>query len=273
MQVLPDPLLTPIIRHYLFLKCKRDGPKKFRLFTDGTMGMVFSCKHPLVNGDEQEECLPKGFLYGQITTFRNILVLNETDLAIVVFQPSGFNRLMGLPATDVREGIIPVENLYPLQSKELSERLESNSSLSGKTSLLNAFFLNQLSKNKTSQDTLINATTDFIIRNKGRVSGKQMEKFTGYTERQMERKFLLSVGMNPKRFGNITRLHFFIKSLKESHNRQSLSSLAYEAGYADQSHLIKEFNKITGMSPIAYRDHSEKLANNFVSYSMKGMTK
>ncbi len=71
--------------------------------------------------------------------------------------------------------------------------------------------------------------------------------------------------MGPKKFCNIVRLHQFLKELKNKEGNQHLTKLAYEAGYADQSHLIREFKAITGMTPKAYQGRVVKLASNFLS--------
>ena len=48
--------------------------------------------------------------------------------------------------------------------------------------------------------------------------------------------------------------------------------MAYEAGYTDQSHLIKEFKKITGMTPKIYQHNVDKLTTNFVRFNNKGLS-
>jgi AraC-like DNA-binding protein len=90
-------------------------------------------------------------------------------------------------------------------------------------------------------------------------------KFSGYSERHIERLFMESVGINPKNFANIIKLHSFLKQLKKTTEKASLTELVYQSGYADQSHLIKEFKKITGMTPTAYKNNKNKLAINFLA--------
>ena len=112
----------------------------------------------------------------------------------------------------------------------------------------------------------LSASISFILKNKGLISNSQLVKFTGYTERHIERLFMESIGMNPKNFANIIKLHSFLQQLKSKSNTTSLTEISYQAGYADQSHLIKEFKKHTGMIPSQY-SKKVKLAINFVAFS------
>jgi AraC-like DNA-binding protein len=274
MQILPTKELLPFIKHYLFLESKGNDLKKLRLFSDGNMGIVFSFKNNLLNGSDnvgQLEFLPGSFLYGQISEFKNVCLRNETDLIIVVFQPTGINQLMGIPANELRDNIIRTEYIFDKQGQELYEKLAEQFTIQDKLRLLNTFFLEQMEKRVIPDDSLIRAALNFIVKNKGLISSNQLIRLTGYTERHIERKFMESVGINPKKFSNIIKLHMFLKDLKSNSNNKNLTHMAYEAGYADQSHLIKEFKKITGMTPKIYQNNADKLTINFVKFNNKGV--
>ena len=90
---------------------------------------------------------------------------------------------------------------------------------------------------------------------------------TGYTERHIERAFSESIGINPKKFGNIVKLHSFLKLLKHKSTQNNLTAFCYEAGYSDQSHLIREFRKYTGVTPTQYLNDTSRLATNFMKFN------
>jgi len=269
MQILPPKELFPFIKHYLFLESKGSGFSKLRLFSDGNMGIVFSFKNNLVSGyknNEQVEPLPNSFLYGQISTFKDVCVVNETDLLIVVFQPSGIQQLLGIPAGMLRDNIISTAYLFGKQGQELNEKLMEAFSIRDKLRLLNLFFTKLALKRTHPGDLIVQASVNSIVKNKGLISLNQLVKLTGYTERHIERKFIEAIGIPPKRFGNIIKLHHFLKHLKNQSNNANLTAIAYEAGYADQSHLIKEFKKFTGMTPKTYIHEADKLTTNFIKF-------
>jgi AraC-like DNA-binding protein len=45
---------------------------------------------------------------------------------------------------------------------------------------------------------------------------------------------------------------------------RQLTGVAYESGYFDQAHFIKEFKKYTGITPQQYHARAQPLALNFL---------
>jgi AraC-like DNA-binding protein len=265
MQILPSKELQPFIKHYLFLESEGKIIKKLRLFSDGNMGIVFSFGDNLITKNKNNELidsLPNSFLYGQISQFKDLYLQGEVSLIVVVLQPSGINQLIGISADELLDKIIRIEDLFGCQGLEIQEKLAKKVAFQSKLTLLNTFFIELTAKKNTSNQWLIHASLDFIVKNKGNVSIHQLVKYMGYTERHLERKFMETVGLSPKKFSNIIKLHSFLKYLKVE--PKNLTIIAYEAGYADQSHLIKEFKKYTGITPTEYVSKASKLAINFM---------
>jgi AraC-like DNA-binding protein len=263
MQIPPAPILTEIIKHYLFLDSKGFAPKNLRLFSDGNTGIVFTKNNNLAL-DYDKSKLPNSFLYGQITQFKNILLTDETALIIVVFQPTGIKKLLGIPAVELRDNIINLEDILDEKSLEIEEKLAIASTIEEKSDILNLFFTSIAVKSKNEKEQTVTSSINFIFKNKGVVTNSQLIKFTGYTERHIERLFMDSIGLNPKQFSNIIKLNCFLQQLKNKSNYTNLTEIAYNVGYADQSHLIKEFKKITGLTPTTYENIPNKLAINFL---------
>ncbi|MGH2872178.1 MAG: helix-turn-helix transcriptional regulator [Solirubrobacteraceae bacterium] len=66
----------------------------------------------------------------------------------------------------------------------------------------------------------------------------------GFSERQLRRRFLASVGYGPKILQRVLRLRRFLAA-----ERHHLARAALDAGYADQAHLARECVRLTGLSP------------------------
>ena len=266
MQVSPSKELSPYIKHYLFLDNTETAVQKFRLFSDGNTGLVFSIKSKLISGInkyEIKEYLPASFLYGQLNGFKDLYSENEIALIIVVFQPNGIHQLLGIPAHEFLDSIIPVEDVFDKKIKILQESLfKQNNQM--RIELLNSFFNSLIASKTTSNQFLIDHSLNFIIKNKGQFFIKQLVEYTGYTERHLERKFKECIGLNPKKFGNVVRLHHFLKLLKDKPDDSNLTTICYDAGFSDQSHLIKDFKKHTGITPTEYVHSTDKLTNNLI---------
>jgi len=265
MQVLASKQLAPYIKHYIFLDNAGTAVQKLRLFSDGNTGFVFSVKKRLISEikPETKEYLPASFLYGQLNSFKDLYSENQITIIIVVFQPNGINQLLGIPASEFYNSIIPVEDVFGEKATVLEEKLSKQNNQE-RISLLNHFFSSMITTKPTYNQLLINHSLHFITCCNGHFSVKQLIEYTGFTERQLERKFKESVGLNPKKFGNIVRLHHFLKLLKDKPSDVNLTSICYDAGFSDQSHLIKEFKKHTGITPREYLYSTKKLTNNLI---------
>lgn len=266
MQVSPSKELSPFIKHYLFLEHNETTIQKLRLFSDGNTGIVFSLKSKLISGINNYEIknyLPSSFLYGQLNDFKDIYSDHEIALIVVVFQPNGINQLLGIPAHEFRDIILSIDTIFGKNGLILQEKLSEHNN-QARVELLNLFFINLISKKSQSNQVIIDSSLDFIISNKGHISVAQLVKHTGYTERHLERKFKECIGLNPKKFGNIIKLHHFLKLLKHKSQDLNLTTICYDAGFSDQSHLIREFRKHTGITPTEYLYNTGKLANNLI---------
>jgi len=267
MQVSPSEELSPYIKHYLFLDNAATDIQKLRLFSDGNTGVVFSFKSKLISeisNYEVKNYLPNSFLYGQLNGFKDIYSNDEIALIIVVFQPNGIHQLLGIPANEFLDAIVSIDAVFGKNGETLQDKLSEQSNNQTRIELLNQFFRSQISKKSQTNQVIINSSLDFIVSNKGHFSVTQLVKYTGYTERHLERKFKESIGLNPKKFGNVVRLHHFLKLLKDKPVDANFTSICYDAGFSDQSHLIKDFRKHTGISPTEYLYNSGKLTNNLI---------
>jgi AraC-like DNA-binding protein len=266
MQIASANELSPYIKHYLFLESEAIVAKKLRLFSDGNTGMVLTFRGNLFSNVHGNKVLsyPNSFLYGQISEFKDLYLTGKAVIIIVVFQPYGINHLLGISANEMRDAIITTEDIFGSQGLLLYEKLSEQPCLETKSQFLNIFFLEQAAKKTLSNQTFIHSTLNYILKNKGAVTVNNLVKYTGYTERHIERIFNECIGVNPKKFGNIVKLHCFLSLLKDKSKQSNITNLCYEAGYADQSHLIKEFKKYTGITPTQYLNNTGRLATNFM---------
>ncbi len=267
MQILPTQEISHVVKHYLFLESAAITAGQIRLFADGHTGIVFSLEKQLmagINTNGLPVFLPESFLYGQVNSHKDIFTHAGLAIIIVVLQPAGATLLTGIPAQHLKEHIIDAVDLLGDEAAALQEHLSAVSFITQKCLLLNTCFTKLLAKRRHQEQWLIDASLQFINAGKGLHSITQLVKHTGYTERHLDRKFNEWVGLSPKAYSNIVQLHCFLRLLKNAAAGTGYTALAYEAGYADQSHLIKSFKKITGITPSAYSKQTQKLAVNVI---------
>ena len=78
-----------------------------------------------------------------------------------------------------------------------------------------------------------------------------------------ERLFNELIGANPKEYARIVRFQKSLKLLQHDFENINLAQLAYQCGYADQSHFIREFKQFSGYTPLALLNVCEPYSDLF----------
>ncbi|HEY0495966.1 MAG TPA: AraC family transcriptional regulator [Kutzneria sp.] len=72
----------------------------------------------------------------------------------------------------------------------------------------------------------------------------------GLSTRQLRRRFSIAVGLRPKAYGRVVRLHAAL-NLAAASAKPAWADIAQQCGFYDQPHLIAEFRAATGRPPAA----------------------
>lgn len=72
----------------------------------------------------------------------------------------------------------------------------------------------------------------------------------GVSERHLRRVFDETIGVSPKAFAKLTRFRRALDAARAP-NHAGWATIAADAGYYDQAHLIAEFRAIAGVTPLA----------------------
>jgi AraC-like DNA-binding protein len=79
---------------------------------------------------------------------------------------------------------------------------------------------------------------------------EQLSAQFNLSQRQFERKFTEYAGFTPKVYSRIIRFQSALSHYGSDY--KSLTDIAYECGYYDQSHFIHEFKEFSGYHPGQY---------------------
>jgi transcriptional regulator GlxA family with amidase domain len=84
------------------------------------------------------------------------------------------------------------------------------------------------------------------------VTNADMARSVGMSVRAFERSFLREYGLPPQQYLKRLRIQTACRLLVDT--RESIAAVSLRCGFADQSHLTREFRRVTGLTPGAYRD-------------------
>ena len=74
----------------------------------------------------------------------------------------------------------------------------------------------------------------------------------GVGERRLQQLFHAHVGLSPRTFGRLARLHGMLRVLRRQAARPAWAALAADGGYYDQAHLANEFRVLCGVTPAEF---------------------
>jgi AraC-like DNA-binding protein len=134
----------------------------------------------------------------------------------------------------------------------LHTRLQETASWNKRIALLEAFLHQQLEQagKKLSK---ISVVRELMVELQQQEVYDTMETIAtryGISTRYMQQLFLHYTGLTPKLYSQVTRFQHSLRLVTARNT--SLTDIAYECGYADQSHFIKEFKAFTGFTPSGY---------------------
>lgn len=84
------------------------------------------------------------------------------------------------------------------------------------------------------------------------VANAEMAKAAGMSARAFERSFQREYGLPPQQYLKRLRIQTACRLLVDT--RESIAVIAQRCGFADQSHLTREFRRVTKATPGAYRE-------------------
>ena len=255
----PSLVLRPYIRHYYSFVSDEGAGFEDTVFPSGDMEVIFNLGAGTweTAADNRFIKTPQVELWGQVTkplavrstgkhTMLGIRFLTHSasyffDEEIGLFNDHVTNLcdVMGNAATQLHAQLMeaPVaEERIQLVANFLLQRLAANEK--------KAYYINKVA------DILTSIQRDADENNIGSIASTH-----NITPRYLHKLIYKHTGLSPKSFTKISRFQQSLKLI--SKNKRGLTSIAYDCGYFDQSHFIRDFKSFTGVTPSAY------LENNF----------
>ncbi len=245
----PGDRIAAFISDILVLEVPHlDRPFIMPLFANGMPTLLFQTAKGQIN-----TCSNYLTLFGQ-TVFPETLTLKENFVLIACFfKPYALTPLFGITAKELTDKPTDLNLLHPAVSKSLQEQLLHASSTAEMLLLLENYIYGLKAKIK-SDTRLLKYATDKIAVNPEVEVLLAAQKELSLSERTFQRLFENHIGVSPNQYRRIAQFHAAFGQLQKRQFSQ-LSDIAYEHGYADQSHYIRAFKEFTNLTPKQYLNY------------------
>lgn len=248
----PASDLRPFVHRFLHGWREDDGPNWLQIPPTGGLFFSYVSGAPLrVHfSDRIYDRRPRYFIGGQLRREQPVLEsLGRFGLFGAELAPTGFYRLFRSSAEPFTDGIADFAELFPELAADLDARIDPAASAEETVGVLQSFFRSlAIGAPEVPQ---VEAVVRDIASARGNVSVSELARRHGLSTRAMRREFLEVVGIPPKHYAKIVQMNAVVGAL-QADDPQTLSSLAMEHGYFDQSHFIRDFKRLVGWSPRAF---------------------
>ena len=171
----------------------------------------------------------------------------NVHLFAIRFKPEGFFSVFGVPPATFQNTFADMNFLLDKNFYDLCARLRALNTIADQIELAENYLLRRIEKNSTPI-TYLNRAAERIRKTKGMVLVDDLARQAYVSVRQLEREFTNKIGVSPKQYICLTRFCEAKKQI-DTYGEVPLVNLAYECGYADQAHFIRDFKKFTGENP------------------------
>ena len=185
-------------------------------------------------------------LVGPLTAARVEALPPRATIVGVRFWPGAASPLLGMPAGELVDQIVPLGDL-PGATPALAAALAG---APGPDAALRVLQLELARRQARSAppDPLVSEAVRRLMPWRP-VGIRPLTNELSISESQLRRRFLAQVGTGPKALQRTLRFQGYLALAQATAHGDRVADLAAEAGYADQAHLGRECQRLTGLAP------------------------
>ena len=189
---------------------------------------------------------PRSVIVGQQLT-RVTLDINRSHKAVRVgFHPGGLYRLLGISMASMIDDHYDAADVFGNEIRELEQQLQEAPDFNAIKGVVERFLLQKVKKLRTALP--FDRAMLELVKQQGNIPIEQIAAMACLSLRQFERVSKERIGLPPKLFARLARFSKAYR-LREEYPQWNWTQIAYECGYFDQMHFIRDFKQFAGVTP------------------------
>jgi AraC-like DNA-binding protein len=242
----PSEALAPYVRTFCIVETTRETTRSLLPDTGMTIAFRYSGTASLLDAKDAE-VLSNNAISGLRTRARRMCTSDAGGVVVAILNAGCAGRFFGSRSPyDLFGRTAALEEWsYPEVVARTSAAIIAAHSPTTRIAHFERF-LTEISDPDWRTDSLAMRAIAAIEQSAGTIRIAALARALGSSQDALEKRFRRVVGASPKRYASIVR---FRRAIDVANQGRSLTEVSLAAGYADQSHFIREFRHVTGEAP------------------------
>ena len=220
---------------------------RHRVFPDGCVDLFFRFHRPAVGGGIDAPVL---MVYGPTARFELVELDSSIQFVGVRFKPGAAVPVLEFSPLSLVDQTVMAQDCSG-HLIHLSDKLCECYSPQQALSLLEKTVLERMAALRHENSVRVRAALKLLSTSNGSLRISDVAERLGVTETTLRRDITGAVGLSPKVLARILRFQRTLTRLRAS-EPADLCTIALDNGYADQSHMGREFQELAGITPTAF---------------------
>jgi AraC-like DNA-binding protein len=181
-------------------------------------------------------------IIGPITAARDTTPGERAEMAGVYFRAAALSRFADVPAAELTDHVVRLEDVWGKTAGELVGRLMDGAGIE----FMEAALLRRLKPGAPAAID-VPGLAAWVLRRRGQVTVGELAAAAGISRQHLARVFRERTGVSPKIYCRLARFHAALSYA--GRGRAGWAGAAATLGYADQSHMIADFREFSTLTP------------------------
>lgn len=233
------------------LWCIADGPTypAERILPTGTTELVINLGVDTIAkaNSQGTQRLSGAVVSGPYTRPFDIDAREHTAMVGVHFKPGGVRAVLGISAHELVGSHINLDTVWNGAAADLRSEICETQSITQQLAIVERTLLARLHGRRGLTPEVAFVVDALSLDRQPTI--EKLARAIGFSHRRLIQLFTAQVGMPPKRFARVQRFRHAHDAVSSALSPPHWPTFAIEHGYADQSHMIREFQEFSGMTP------------------------
>jgi AraC-like DNA-binding protein len=255
------PPLNDLVHCFWFLRGEFPAGEPQTVVADGRLEIVLHLAEPFSKvEDGRPQRQENALVAGQITA-PVVLTGNGTgDVVGIRFRTHAASAFLQCSLNELTDRIAPLSDLSGRLALELLAAARSSTSPRRRVEAL----ARALGRSVRSEPDPLATMATLALSSPGAPRVETIARSLGTTTRTLERRLTIATGLTPATLRRVMRFRRAFRMLNHA-PRGRWAEVATRSGYADQSHLIRDFRQFAGMPPTEFFAAEPELALNIMA--------